>query len=164
MKMKLLLLVLPCISASAFGMQQSSHEVMSIGYILSDNVVTSPVINASLLVQTLPAQSRLSAELEEDAPVASIKKIACHHAGCGKTFTTRAHLKVHEIAAHSNGGKGYICSHEGCSKSYAYMGALRRHRLSHTDVVTFKCPNEGCSYATNQACNFERHRKACVFK
>jgi len=82
---------------------------------------------------------------------------ACHHAGCGRTFTKRNHLEAH-LLNHA-GARPFVCSQPGCSASFVRYDELKRHSWLHTDSGRAQC--EWCHKTFNRLDHFKIHKKNC---
>ncbi|CAG2101232.1 unnamed protein product [Medioppia subpectinata] len=65
------------------------------------------------------------------------KKYVCEEQDCGKPFTIRKHLEVHQ-RIHS-GETPYACQEVECGKRFTQMANLQAHQLIHTKEKPFTC-------------------------
>ena len=65
------------------------------------------------------------------------KKFPCSHPGCGKAFVSEANLRIH---VNTHQAKKYECDHPGCKMRYKLPEHLEKHRIVHTLLNPYCCP------------------------
>lgn len=75
---------------------------------------------------------------------------------CGKTFCTKAQLRLHNNQ--HTGAKPYVCPYEGCSKRFRGQPQRIEHMRFHTGEKPFKCTEDGCDRKFAYNIDFKRHK------
>ena len=73
---------------------------------------------------------------------------------CGEQFPFESQLKDHHVKHLTS--RGHHCFAKNCIKSFKNKSSLMRHIKVH-DGKTFSCPEEGCTYSTNDERNLKAH-------
>ena len=63
----------------------------------------------------------------------------CQHPACGKGFTRKFNLQIHEQTHDPNRKRPFACPFPQCSKSFARSRDLARHKLIHTAINSWMC-------------------------
>ncbi|KAG9311227.1 hypothetical protein JVU11DRAFT_8303 [Chiua virens] len=83
----------------------------------------------------------------------------CRVDGCGQSFRQEHELKKHNVF-HDNPDKLHFCQHPGCDFYTLYKRNLEGHMGKHTGEKRFPCPQEDCTYRTNDASLLIKHRRS----
>ena len=59
---------------------------------------------------------------------------------CNRTCSTPSSLARH---MYLHGKLDFVCDHSGCTKSFAFASELKKHKIVHRTVATFKCHHKG---------------------
>jgi uncharacterized Zn-finger protein len=83
---------------------------------------------------------------------------SCHHTQCGKKFSTRQFLKVHETFAHGD-EKSIIC--EACGKGFKSKSSLAQHRMTHVpyDELPHVCDHALCGKRFGWPSHLREHKR-----
>ena len=73
---------------------------------------------------------------------------------CGEQFPFEIQLKDHRVKHLT--GRGHCCFAKNCKKSFKNKSILMRYIKVHDDK-TYSCPEEGCTYSTNDKRNLKAH-------
>jgi hypothetical protein len=84
-------------------------------------------------------------------------RFECPHPNCGKSYSQRGHLTVHQRSAHQ--GQRYECPHANCGKRYTQPGHLALHERSAHQGEWCKCPHPGCAKAYTQRSHLALHER-----
>ncbi|XP_012789426.2 Krueppel-like factor 17 [Sorex araneus] len=99
-----------------------------------------------------------SSNTQEKAPGRSLpvsKPFRCQHENCGKAYTKRSHLVIHQRK--HTGERPYRCQWEGCLWSFIRSDELGRHMRIHTKVRPHRC--ELCGRQFMRADHLRQHQR-----
>lgn len=83
------------------------------------------------------------------------KAFMCRVEGCGKTYTTLHHLKVHGRA--HTGDRPFKCLVDGCNKSFVTGYGLKSHTRVHTGETPYRCTHDGCIKTFKTSGDLQKH-------
>ena len=81
----------------------------------------------------------------------------CEYQECGKTFVSKATLKVH-TRIHT-GKKAFVCDFDGCEHTCSRSGDLVTHKRKHTGEKPFACDFDECDYRATASDGLEMHKR-----
>lgn len=93
---------------------------------------------------------RLDAHMKSVHTIEGPKNI-CNEPGCGKTYTSKQTLVLHQKKIHSDeplikNEDGYMC--EECGKSFSSGASLKKHSFLHSGIRPFQCARCPKKYTT----------------
>jgi uncharacterized Zn-finger protein len=68
-------------------------------------------------------------------------------------------LTRHERETHSGENLTYKCPHEGCDYASNQISNLTTHMRTHSGEKPYKCCHEGCGFASNQSGQLNTHMR-----
>ncbi|KAJ2314767.1 Strongly-conserved Zn-finger binding protein (TFIIIA) [Coemansia sp. RSA 2611] len=96
-----------------------------------------------------------SSRLKRHAAVhADDKPFKCTFSGCVRQFAKRSQLHVHECS--HTGANPHQCTE--CPQSFKYPSQLRRHLMTHSEELRYRCGHEGCGLAFAKWSQLQTHR------
>ena len=81
----------------------------------------------------------------------------CQYPACGKEFTRKFNLQIHEQTHDINRQRPFACPFPECSKSFARSRDLARHKMIHTAINSWMC--YGCEKTYLRKDALVRHQR-----
>lgn len=94
------------------------------------------------------------------------RKFPCIYPGCGKSYQTPYHLRLHQCR-HTGEKRPHPCTHTGCDRSFNTQSALRKHEGTHEAKEVkkekgqeqWKCEVDDCERHYASAAALRAHTK-----